>query len=313
VRPTTRRGLIGLLVIVVAAVAVWGGLLLSDSSHRPSGEPATTTPAATTPAATTPATTTPATTTPATTTPATTKPTPTSTAAGAVHYVALGDSFSAGTGSGDNSGSCDRSDRAYPALWARAHASATFTSVACAGATVADVTSSQLPALTPDATLVSLTIGANDIGFGPILRACILHAAPTCQSTLATAEQSARTDLAASLPRLLTAIHARAPRARIVVLGYPHFYDLNQDCAGLDQRSRQALDQGIDVLDAVLAAGSGPTARYADVRTRFDTHEICDGDQWVHSANADHLGTSYHPTASGQSQGYLPALTAAAG
>ena len=38
----------------------------------------------------------------------------------AVHYVALGDSYSSGVGAGSylgSSGSCDQSARAYPALW----------------------------------------------------------------------------------------------------------------------------------------------------------------------------------------------------
>ena len=38
----------------------------------------------------------------------------------AVHYVALGDSYSSGVGAGSyigSSGPCDRSTNAYPALW----------------------------------------------------------------------------------------------------------------------------------------------------------------------------------------------------
>ena len=53
-------------------------------------------------------------------------------AAGA-YYVALGDSYSSGTGTGtyySDSGSCKRSQYAYPALWAAANAPASFRFVA---------------------------------------------------------------------------------------------------------------------------------------------------------------------------------------
>jgi hypothetical protein len=70
--------------------------------------------------------------------------TPAAEAASSVQYVALGDSFSSGLGAGDyisSSGSCDRSTRAYPEQWADANAPASFVSVACAGATTADILS----------------------------------------------------------------------------------------------------------------------------------------------------------------------------
>src|SRR5262245_24790310 len=89
-------------------------------------------------------------------------------AATAVHYVALGDSYSSGLGAGSlisSSGSCDRSTKAYSALWATAHAPASYASVACAGATTSTVNSGQLSALNATTTLVSITIGGNDVGF----------------------------------------------------------------------------------------------------------------------------------------------------
>ena len=53
---------------------------------------------------------------------------------------------------------------------------------------------------------------------------------------------------------------------------------------------------------------------FADVRSAFaQGHEICDGSSsWLHNVDWDDLVQSYHPTASGQSGGYLPAFTAAA-
>ncbi len=50
------------------------------------------------------------------------------------------------------------------------------------------------------------------------------------------------------------------------------------------------------------------------MRSRFAAdHEICDGSSsWLHSVDWTDITQSYHPTASGQSGGYLPAFTGAA-
>lgn len=55
--------------------------------------------------------------------------------AGTGKYVALGDSYAAGTGAGDygSSGQCYRSANAYPQLWAKAHSPSSFTFAACGG------------------------------------------------------------------------------------------------------------------------------------------------------------------------------------
>ena len=44
----------------------------------------------------------------------------------------------------------------------------------------------------------------------------------------------------------------------------------------------------------------------------FAGHLICDSGKWLHAVNILDIGESYHPTAAGQSGGYLPAFTAAA-
>ena len=51
---------------------------------------------------------------------------------------------------------------------------------------------------------------------------------------------------------------------------------------------------------------------FGDVRPTFTGHEICSGSSWLHSVDWFNIGNSYHPTAAGQSGGYLPVLDAAA-
>lgn len=232
-------------------------------------------------------------------------------------YVALGDSYSSGVGAGDyigSSGACERSPNAYPALWA-ARTGTSVQSVACSGAATSDVTANQLPALTSSTRLVSLTVGGNDVGFASIMTDCILKGSSACVSEVAAAESQARAILPGRLDALYAAIRTRAPQARLVVLDYPHFYDLSHwFCIGLAQASRTRIDEGIDVLDGLIqAAASRAGAVFADVRSAFAGHEICDSNRWLHSVNITQLTESYHPTADGHADAYLPVFTSAAG
>jgi lysophospholipase L1-like esterase len=236
------------------------------------------------------------------------------------NYVALGDSYSSGVGSGSylsSSGNCLRSTKAYSALWAAAHKPSSYVSVACSGATTTDVINKQVGALSAATTLVSITIGGNDVGFSSVLEDCVVDGTNTCVSDINAAENKARTNLPALLDTAYAAIRAHAPHARVVVLGYPRFYDLGVwFCIGLSSTSRSKINEGADVLDSVMSAAAARHGfSFGDVRSRFAAgHEICDGgSSWLHSVDWTDVVQSYHPTASGQSGGYLPALTAITG
>jgi lysophospholipase L1-like esterase len=232
-------------------------------------------------------------------------------AASPVNYVALGDSYSAGVGAGSESGSCDRSPNAYPALWAKANSPASFKFAACSGARTGDVISKQLSALSPATTLVSIAIGGNDVGFSSIMQTCVLDSTSSCQTAVAAGEKYANHTLPGLLDKTLAGIRADAPSAKVVVLDYPDFYDLSAwFCLGLSSADHRALDNGVDDLDGVVkaaAARAGDT--FADVRSQFSGHELCDGSGWLHSVTWP-IGDSYHPTATGQRNGYLPVFSA---
>jgi lysophospholipase L1-like esterase len=240
-------------------------------------------------------------------------------AATAVNYVALGDSYSSGVGAGDylsSSGSCDRSSLAYPEQWADAHSPASFVSVACSGATTADVLSSQVSALSASTTLVSITIGGNDAGFSSVMETCVLESTSSCLKSVTASEAYVANELPARLDTTLATIKDDAPAAKIVVLGYPDLYDLSKSgsCIGLSTADRTALNQGAGDLDSALAsaaAAEGDT--FTDVRSEFAGHEICDSSSWLHSVDIFSISSSYHPTAAGQELGYLPAFTSATG
>jgi lysophospholipase L1-like esterase len=235
-----------------------------------------------------------------------------------VHYVALGDSYSSGDGAGSygTSGSCDRSANSYPQQWADTNAPASFAFVACAGATTSDVLSSQVSALSAGTTLVSITIGGNDVGFASVMETCVLESTSSCESAVAAAEAKVAGPLPGELDSVLQTIRQDAPAARIVVLDYPDLYDLSRSsgCIGLSTADRTALNQGADQLDsAVAAAATRHGDTFADVRSQFAGHEICDGSaSWLNSVTWP-IGESYHPTATGQELGYLPVFGSAAG
>lgn len=229
-------------------------------------------------------------------------------------YVALGDSYSAGVGAGAHqkgSGHCDRSTNAYPARWAAEHAPASFTFRACSGARIDDVRNTQLSALSATTTLVSITVGGNDEGFSSIMTDCNLRGTSRCTHEVDDAADDTRHNLGAKLSALFGSVRSRAPLARVVVLGYPQFYDLHDDCVGLSSTSRRAIDSGIDTLNTVLRSAAHTAGfRYADVRAGFAGHEICDGSPWLHAISLFHISESYHPTAHGQSA-YEQAFTRA--
>ncbi|MDX3096927.1 SGNH/GDSL hydrolase family protein [Streptomyces sp. ME19-03-3] len=235
-------------------------------------------------------------------------------AAGPV-YAALGDSYSAGVGSGSYdsaSGSCYRSSKAFPRLWANAHSPSGFSFTACSGATTSDVLNNQLAPLNSSTTLVSISIGGNDAGFSDVMTTCVLSSDSTCLSRINQARDFVDNQLPARLDSVYDAISSRAPSARVVVLGYPRFYKLGTTCIGLSETKRRAINDAADLLDTVTAKRAADHGfAFADVRGTFTGHELCSGSAWLHSLTLP-VYESYHPTASGQSGGYLPAFTSAA-
>jgi lysophospholipase L1-like esterase len=230
------------------------------------------------------------------------------------NYVALGDSYSSGTGAGsyDINSSCERSSAAYPALYDAAASPSSFTFVACAGATASDIESNQLSSLSAGTTLVSLTDGGNDAGFSTVMTDCVLFWDSVCLSAISNAESYAQNTLPGVLDTLYSDIRADSPSAHVVVLGYPEFYDLanSSGCVGLDGTKRTAINGGADVIDGVIKTEVAKYANftYKDVNSGFAGHRLCDSNPWLHSLTYP-IGSSYHPTSDGQ-KAYLAAFEA---
>ncbi|MFD0684749.1 SGNH/GDSL hydrolase family protein [Actinomadura fibrosa] len=234
-----------------------------------------------------------------------------SASAAGTNYVALGDSYSSGTGAGNYdsaSGSCNRSANAYPNLWAAAHTTASYKFVACSGATTTSVADGQLGALDSSTTLVSITVGGNDAGFSSVMQTCVLNSDSACLSAVDTAKSYMVNTLPGRLDSVYAKIRAKAPSARVVVLGYPRLYKIVSVCVGLSNTKRTALNGAADTLDGTISSASGRAGfTFSDVRDEFGGHELCSGEDWLNSVTIP-IGSSYHPTAKGHRLGYLPAL-----
>jgi len=232
-----------------------------------------------------------------------------------VRYVALGDSYASGLGTGLERGNCDRSPAAYGPQWARAHQPASFTFAACSGATARGIRTHRLSALSPATTLVSLTVGGNDVGFSDVIQTCIIGSTHDCLQAIRGAEHAMTTSLPRGLNRLLAAIRQHAPSARIVLTGYPLLFDPARpgSCSEISHREQIQLNRGANLLDDTIRSAAGRHgAAFADVRAAFRGHAICDRAAWLHGLDFFNLNDSFHPTTAGQTRGYLPAFTAAA-
>ncbi|GAA2513549.1 SGNH/GDSL hydrolase family protein [Pilimelia columellifera] len=239
-------------------------------------------------------------------------------AASPTRYVSLGDSYSAGVGAGDYdaaSGSCRRSRHAYPRQWVAAHAGAVATYLACSGADTATLLRDQAPGVPVNATLVTVSIGGNDVGFGQVIAACVASGESKCANAVNTATGKIENALPARLDAVYRDLRRRAPGARLVVLGYPRLYELNMACASaVSATKRRRLNGAADALAAVTKArAEAAGAAFVDVRPRFVGHGLCGAPSWIKGLIRGIPHESYHPDRTGQISGYLPALSAAAG
>ena len=236
--------------------------------------------------------------------------------AAGVTYAALGDSYSSGVGTGSYTldSACKRSAYAYPYLWAQQHAGTSLSFVACSGAKTSDLLANQLTAVTPSTTLVTMTIGGNDIGFANLIYQCTLS---DCSAALDSTRANLATTLTNPLDTVFNTVKSHAaPGARIIVLGYPRVFQ-NTSCFGslgissTEQTKANALADALNSLEAQRATLDGVT--YQSAIGKFTGHAVCSSSPWLNGLNLFNTGESYHPNKNGHSSGYLSLLTVLAG
>ena len=234
----------------------------------------------------------------------------TATVAQAERYVALGDSYSSGTGTRTYYNStCQRSVYSYPYLLSQQRANTQLVFAACSGAKTADVLNNQVSSLTSGTGIVTITVGGNDAGFSSVITECAKPEwASVCDTRVAEAQSFIRNTLPSRLNSVYSQIKSRSPNARKIVLGYPRLF-MGVDCnAGtwFDSDDMTMLNQTADLLNSVTssrAAAYGFT--FKNPTTAFTGHAICSSSEWLNGLS-DPVGESYHPNRAGHSSGYLP-------
>ena len=242
-----------------------------------------------------------------------------------VRYVALGDSYSAGPliPTTDLAGGCARSDHNYPSLVARRLGVREFTDATCSGATTRDLAQPQHPfegstippqlgSLSPDTDLVTIGIGGNDLDlFATLIGTCTRLRAvdplgSPCKRRLATVgphlDVATRT-IADNVASALRAVRARAPRAKVVLVGYLRLVPPPGSCAALPLAAGD-YDEGRRIsrtLNAALRRAARRThVGFVDSYALSRGHDICSPDPWVNGRVTDRQrALAYHPFASG--------------
>ena len=242
--------------------------------------------------------------------------------------VALGDSYTAGgllpLNPSAKPAGCLRSARAYPALVARA-LGAPLVDVACASAGVKNMTEAQqtylgtnppqFDALAADDRAVVLTLGGDDIGFLNVLKECVALSftdpwGSPCQAHYTaggTDQLAARIGAEATkISQVLAAIAARAPHARIVVVGYPDMFPQSGGCwpAVPITNGDVAYLRGIEVKANAMLAADAQAAGATFVNTYTPTvgHDFCTPESVrdVEGLLPGSLALPFHPNARGQ-------------
>ncbi len=253
-------------------------------------------------------------------------------------YVALGDSYTSGPLIPSQVDlNCTRSNHNYPSLVTASIHSSSFTDVSCGGATTSDILSAgtgelgqavpaQISAVTAATALVSVGIGGNDIGFSGIIETCAEDSLSSplgspCEKEYTaggTDQLLARVNAAAPrVAAVLRAIHAAAPDARVLVVGYTAILpDSGLGCwpvvpiAYGDVPYLRGIEKSLNSMLASTAAGNGAT--YVDVYTPSIGHDSCKGSgtRWTEGLIPGTAAAPFHPNAAGE-QGMANAVLAA--
>lgn len=245
-------------------------------------------------------------------------------------YVALGDSYAAGSGiPAQSAGLCFRSDHNYPSLVARQLNPATTRDVTCGAAkvkhmtepqgypVVGQVNAAQFEALRADTGLVTLTIGGNDLGAGDLGMAelvvkCVALAATNpvgspCRKSYGSTLDDRINTTGPRIADTLQEIHRRSPQAKILVTGYPAVLPENEwDCLFVQPvtvHDAAYLRDTLKKLNSTIAEQARANgATYVDVYTPTVGHDICQerSERWVEGIIPSQPTMPVHPNARGE-------------
>jgi lysophospholipase L1-like esterase len=245
-------------------------------------------------------------------------------------YVALGDSYTAGPLVPTPTGSpilCGRSTNDYPADVARAISPSSFVNASCSSATTVDMTQSQsleggiqtappqFNALSSNDALVTVGIGGNDAGLISVAEECtaldvLWPFGDRCKSHYQSG--STNTELAAinatgpKVAQVIQGIVARAPRAKVLVVGYPDGLPQNgSNCypdvpfSSADVTWFNSMEIDLNTVLQQTAQANGAT--FVDTFSSSIGHDACQGSNaWVNGLLPTSAAFPLHPNQTGE-------------
>ena len=234
------------------------------------------------------------------------------------HYVALGDSFTAApfVPLTDVARGCLRSSNNYPSQLASLLHIEDLRDRSCSGANTSELSVSQptrdgmtvppqLDALSERTDLVTVGIGANNHGLYARMATVCRRSAQICRlhdrrELLGEIVDQVRPALVPAL-RL---VRQRAPKARVLLVGYPQLLPPRGGCDLLPRMRGQdratfrdiSLRLRYGMRDAAREAG----VEFVDFYAVSAGHDICSPHPWVQGRYGNRRGAGMHPLATGQ-------------
>jgi lysophospholipase L1-like esterase len=242
-----------------------------------------------------------------------------------LHYVALGDSYSAGPLDGPITGNplCLQSSASYPYETA-AYLGASLNDVSCSGADSSNVTSTsqypgvspQVDALSSSTQLVTLTDGGNDNNlFISAVAECsvtdiadFLNIGTPCKDVYGNTFSNDVAADATTVEQTFATVKADAPSAQVYVLGYPDILPSSGNCYPTMPLTSgdTAYLNGIEVdLNSMIRAEAAKAGvHYVSTYSQFVGHGACatGSNQWINPLLPTNGGISVHPNAAGEQQ-----------
>ena len=219
-----------------------------------------------------------------------------------LRLAALGDSYSSGEEAGNYYAGTNGPDGCHRSLhaWALqlgervANHEVTMPSreyfLACSGAVSSALEDSfkgqqpqvdALQHLLPKPTLVTLTMGGNDLGFAEVVKDCYLH---NCikDGTLAAVEAELPAE-EKTLARDYIDVHLADPDASLLIVGYPQIFEDASHCGGITTTEEKALNVLTDKVDATIdRATAADKFSYVSDLGALAGHEMCTAHPWLY-------------------------------
>lgn len=233
-----------------------------------------------------------------------------------MRYVAMGDSVAAGVGltplanPSNADGACGRSSQAY-ARYVAAAWGTTARTVACSGAEADNLYNTQTTngvTLAPQVdaafaqgkpTVITLTVGANDIGWTNFIKKCYAY---SCGSSVDdAAAKTLRGVLRAQLFKALWYINQKSngQPPKVLLTGYYTPFSGKQcsDTVGLTNREKSWVNSQTAQLNQAIYSVTQWYGFTKYVPVSFAGHELCSSTSWIQGLQA---ATPFHPTLAGQ-------------